>query len=67
METNVVMRRIVALIVDGIVLFVVSAVVLTLLDIIGLDMWDVETSEFSFSATTTFGGTLTSSLLSLIY
>ena len=67
MLTDVVMRRIVAVIIDGIILFVVSIIVLTVLNLIGIDMWDVDTSDFSFSATSTFGGTLVSAALSLAY
>ena len=67
MNTNVVMRRIVAVILDGILLFIVSAVVLTLLEWIGLNTWEVESSDSSWSATTTFGGTFISALLSLAY
>ena len=61
------MRRIVAVILDGILLFIVSAVVLTLLQYwIGLNTWEVESSD-CWSATTTFGGTFISALLSLAY
>ena len=67
MQTDVVLRRIVALILDGILLFVCSLIILTLLNALGLNMWDVERDEFSFSATTTFGGTVASALLSFAY
>lgn len=67
MPTDVVERRIAAVVIDGMVLFVASGILLTLLNLVGLDVWDVKTSDFSFSATTTFGGTLVSAILSLGY
>ncbi len=67
MNTDVVLRRIGAVLIDGILLFVASAIILLLLELIGINVWETESSEFSFSATTTFGGTFISMLLSLGY
>ena len=71
MQTNVVIRRIAAVFIDGIILFVMSVIVLTVLEVIGLNVWDVNSSfgdaDYSLSATSTFGGTLISGGLSLLY
>jgi uncharacterized RDD family membrane protein YckC len=71
MQTNVVIRRIAAVFIDGIILFVMSAIVLTTLEVIGINVWDVDSTfgdaDYSFSATSTFGGTLVSGGLSLLY
>jgi uncharacterized RDD family membrane protein YckC len=71
MPTDVVLRRIVAVIIDGIILFILSVIVLTFLEVIGVNVWNVDSSfddaDFSYSATETFGGALVSGGLALLY
>lgn len=71
MNTDVVIRRIVAVIVDGIILFVISVVLLSLLSLIGIDTWDTDTYSgddgFSFSAEETGLSAILTGLLGFGY
>ncbi|MBX3071282.1 MAG: RDD family protein [Thermomicrobiales bacterium] len=71
MNTDVVMRRIGAVIVDGLILFVVSAVVLGLLSVLGLDVWDFDSysndNGWGFEATDTWMSSILTGLIGFGY
>lgn len=71
MNTNTVLRRIGAVIVDGIILFVISAAVLGLLALLGLDLWNYNSYSgddgFSFEAETNVWGAIVSGLIGFAY
>jgi uncharacterized RDD family membrane protein YckC len=70
-NTDVVMRRIGAVIVDGVILFVVSVVALGLLSVLGLDVWDFDSysndNGWGFEASDTWMSSILTGLLGFGY